>query len=177
MLDAESGAGAQEILKVISKARVFKSEPISGFSVNAQGTLVAVGSSEGEVKVIDAQKFTLIKPVKRAHMIFVTAMAWNPKGNVVLSGSADASALATKIKKQSWTLRLLLWFTVLVVLILCWVTVLSAIFPDPIARVLESRPDSWNAVADFFSEGIKPTSAAESIAPDPSSLSGLRDEL
>ncbi|CEF98356.1 Quinonprotein alcohol dehydrogenase-like superfamily [Ostreococcus tauri] len=163
--------------KVISKARVFKSEPISGFSVNAQGTLVAVGSSEGEVKVIDAQKFTLIKPVKRAHMIFVTAMAWNPKGNVVLSGSADASALATKIKKQSWTLRLLLWFTVLVVLILCWVTVLSAIFPDPIARVLESRPDSWNAVADFFSEGIKPTSAAESIAPDPSSLSGLRDEL
>ena len=137
--------------KVISKARVFKSEPISGFAVNAQGTLVAVGSSEGEVKVVDAQKFTLIKPVKKAHMIFVTTMAWNPKGNVVLSGSADASGLATKIKKQSWTLRLVIWFSVFVVLILFWVTILTAIFGDPVARVLES--DNWHAVADYFTEG------------------------
>ena len=50
--------------------------------------------------MVDAQKFTLIKP-KKARMIFVTTMAWNPKGNVVLSGSADASGLATKIDKQS----------------------------------------------------------------------------
>ena len=131
-----------------------QNEPISGFAVNAQGTLIAVGSSEGEVKVVDAQKFTLIKPVKKAHMIFVTTMAWNPKGNVVLSGSADASALATKIEKQSWTLRLVLWFTVFVMLIVGWITLLSTIFPDPLARALEDGDyaRAAQAVADYFSE-------------------------
>jgi prolactin regulatory element-binding protein len=164
--------------KVISKARVFKSEPISGFAVNAQGTLIAVGSSEGEVKVVDAQKFTLIKPVKKAHMIFVTTMAWNPKGNVVLSGSADASALATKIEKQSWTLRLVLWFTVFVMLIVGWITLLSTIFPDPLARALEEGDyaRAAQAVADYFSETKIPAATLETIEDAVAGVSA-RDEL
>jgi len=168
--------------KVVSKARIFKNEPISGFAVNAQGTLIAAGSSEGEVKVVDAQKFTLIKPVKKAHMIFVTTMAWNPKGNVVLSGSADASGLATKIDKQSWTLRLILWFTVLVILILAWVTLLSALFPDPLAKALESGDyaKAAQAVADYFSEGKNPASVVETIeevVEDVTQRLASRDEL
>ena len=139
-------------------------------------------SSEGEVKVVDAQKFTLIKPVKKAHMIFVTTMAWNPKGNVVLSGSADASGLATKIDKQSWTLRLILWFTVLVILILAWVTLLSALFPDPLAKALESGDYAKAAqvVADYFSEGKNPASVAETIEEvieDAAQHLASRDEL
>jgi len=151
--------------RVLSKARVFNKEPISGFAVNAQGTLVAVGSSEGHVKVVDALKFTPIKRVKGAHMIFVTTMAWNPKGNVILSGSADASGNAMKIRKRSWTLRLILWFTVLVLLTLFWLTILQFLFPDPLVHALESGDFSRaaQAVSDYFSEGKNPAGALDQL--------------
>ena len=111
-------------------------------------------------------------------MIFVTTMAWNPKGNVVLSGSADASALATKIEKQSWTLRLVLWFTVFVMLIVGWITLLSTIFPDPLARALEEGDyaRAAQAVADYFSEGKSPTATLETIEDAVAAVSA-RDEL
>jgi prolactin regulatory element-binding protein len=151
--------------RVLSKARVFNKEPISGFAVNAQGTLVAVGSSEGHVKVMDALKFTPIKRVKGAHMIFVTTMAWNPKGNVILSGSADASGNAMKIRKRSWTLRLILWLTVLVLLTLFWLTILQFLFPDPLVQALESGDFSRaaQAVSDYFSEGKNHAGALDQL--------------
>lgn len=140
--------------RVLGKSRMFRNEPISGFAVNAQGTLIAAGSSEGHVKVIDAIKFTPIKYIKGAHMIFVTTMAWNPRGNIILSGSADASGLATRINTRSWTLRLVLWFTVFVLLILGWTSVLLAFFPDPVTSALQDGDyaRAAQAVADYFNE-------------------------
>ena len=140
--------------RVLGKSRMFRNEPISGFAVNAQGTLIAVGSSEGNVKIVDATKFTPIKYIKSAHMIFVTTMSWNPRGNIILSGSADASVLATRIHKRSWTLRLVLWLTVFVLLIVGWTSVLMAFFPEPVTSALQDGDyaRAAQAVADYFNE-------------------------
>ena len=163
--------------RVLGKSRMFRNEPISGFAVNAQGTLIAAGSSEGHVKVIDAVKFTPIKYIKGAHMIFVTTMAWNPRGNIILSGSADASGLATKINTRSWTLRLALWFTVFVLLILGWTSVLLTFFPDPVTSALQDGDyaRAAQAVADYFNEANVADDTADVAASAIPSLEDVVD--
>lgn len=70
----------------------------------------------------------------------------------------------------------------LVILILAWVTLLSALFPDPLAKALESGDYAKAAqvVADYFSEGKNPASVAETIEEvieDAAQHLASRDEL
>jgi hypothetical protein len=52
---------------------------------------------------------------KGAHMIFVTTMAYNADGSVVLSGSADASACAHRVNKSGGVGTVLTYLMLLVV--------------------------------------------------------------
>ena len=110
-------------------------------------------------------------------MIFVTTMAWNPRGNIILSGSADASGLATKINTRSWTLRLALWFTVFVLLILGWTSVLLTFFPDPVTSALQDGDyaRAAQAVADYFNEANVADDTADVAASAIPSLEDVVD--
>lgn len=72
---------------VKSKSKVTR-DPISAMALAPDGSTLAVGNSEGHVCVVDGGSLAVRSVEKGAHMIFVTTMAYNTDGSVVLSGSA-----------------------------------------------------------------------------------------
>jgi prolactin regulatory element-binding protein len=60
--------------------------------------LLAIGSCEGDVAIVDAATLSIQQRVRQAHMIFVTAMEFDPNGQAVLTVSADYSARVTPIE-------------------------------------------------------------------------------
>ena len=81
--------------------------PVTAFDVSPCGRLVGAGSADGDVWIADARSFARRGGAKRAHMVFVTAVAFQrctppaapgTDGPVpaLLSVSADASARVTR---------------------------------------------------------------------------------
>jgi WD40 repeat protein len=66
---------------------------------------LAIGSSEGDISIVDAANLSVCQKLKRAHMIFVTSMEFSPNGRAILSVSADSSARVTAVepvRRSSW---------------------------------------------------------------------------
>ena len=92
--------------------RAFRDAPISAYAANKNGSRHACGSAEGDVVAFDggglrkqssnSRKRSLkrIAAARNAHMIFVTTISWNARGDVVLSGSADASVYCLHVKNK-----------------------------------------------------------------------------
>ena len=108
-----------ETWTVAMKCRVTR-EPVSAMSMAPDGSTLAVGNSEGHVVVVDGASLGVNGVDKGAHMIFVTTMAHNADGSVVLSGSADASACATRVNKSRGLGAVTLVMLLLVALALVW---------------------------------------------------------
>ncbi|GIL72850.1 hypothetical protein Vretimale_4521 [Volvox reticuliferus] len=61
--------------------------------VSADGSLVAVGTSEGDVVLLGCRPhLRVVKRFPRAHMVFTTNITFNKEATYVLSSSLDASA-------------------------------------------------------------------------------------
>ena len=94
----EAGAGGA---KAVGRARAFADGRISAFaawgSEKAGRSLVAAGSSEGEVRIFDGRNLATLLKVPKAHMIFTTDIAFSRDGNAVVSVSADASATCVPV--------------------------------------------------------------------------------
>ena len=96
-------------------------DPASSFGVSGNGRLVAFGTVEGELVVYTSDQLTERHRHKGAHMIFVTALAFGPSGDTLLSVSADAGARVTRLSAHATRKWLLLsafvvWIAVLVLL-------------------------------------------------------------
>ena len=97
-----------------------QADPITAMALSSSGSLVATGSSEGDVAIFSAVDFSPMKRVKNAHMVFVTGLDFrtpkctvedesgedmpittSPSGDTgvetLLSISADSAALVTVI--------------------------------------------------------------------------------
>jgi prolactin regulatory element-binding protein len=93
------------------KSKKLQEVPISAFAISRDGKLLAIGSCEGDVAIVDAATLSIQQRVRQAHMIFVTAMEFDPNGQAVLTVSADYSARVTPIEPvggDAWRGSLLL---------------------------------------------------------------------
>ncbi|CAK9867480.1 unnamed protein product, partial [Sphagnum jensenii] len=80
------------------KSKKLQEVPISAFAISRDGKLLAIGSCEGDVAIVDAATLSILQWVRQAHMIFVTAMEFHPNGQALLTVSADYSARVTRIE-------------------------------------------------------------------------------
>eukprot|EP00271_Cylindrocystis_brebissonii_P006449 TRINITY_DN19241_c0_g1_i1.p1 TRINITY_DN19241_c0_g1~~TRINITY_DN19241_c0_g1_i1.p1 ORF type:complete len:410 (+),score=93.77 TRINITY_DN19241_c0_g1_i1:784-2013(+) len=104
----------------------YHDEPISAFALSPDGSFLATGTAGGDVSVIAIQKMNVHQKVKRAHMVFVTAMDFSPDAKSLLSVSADSSARVTTIEQppkdwQEWQIYLILLFMFAVTAFLFWI--------------------------------------------------------
>ncbi|KAL2611024.1 hypothetical protein R1flu_022716 [Riccia fluitans] len=99
-------------------SRRLSEDPISAFSISPDGRFLAIGTSEGDMKVVSAKNLAVIQQVKNAHMVFVTSMEFSPNGRALLSVSGDSSARITVIadlsKGEGWRVYLLILLVLLV---------------------------------------------------------------
>ncbi|KAF8709609.1 WD40 repeats protein, partial [Rhizoctonia solani] len=72
-------------------ARIAKvaTRPITVFDVSQDGKLLAFGSSDLSVGILDSQKLVPLLTILRAHEFPPTALRFNPSGSLLASASAD----------------------------------------------------------------------------------------
>ncbi|KPV72073.1 uncharacterized protein RHOBADRAFT_56201 [Rhodotorula graminis WP1] len=73
------------------KTRTVSQKPVTAFDVSEDGTLLAYGSSDLSVGILDAVTLRPLLTVLHAHDFPVTALKFNPSASVLISGSADNS--------------------------------------------------------------------------------------
>ncbi|CAL1373941.1 unnamed protein product [Linum trigynum] len=91
-------------------------DSISSFNVSPDGMLLAIGTTQGDVVVVDSTKLGVQMVVRKAHLGFVTALAFSHDSRALVSASMDSSARVTVIKKKksggsSW------WIIILIILL------------------------------------------------------------
>ncbi|KAK4051472.1 hypothetical protein OIO90_004686 [Microbotryomycetes sp. JL221] len=71
------------------KTRTVSQKPVTAFDISDDGSLLAYGSSDLSVGILDASTLRPIMTVLHAHEFPVTAIKFNPAATLVVSGSAD----------------------------------------------------------------------------------------
>ncbi|CAN1143783.1 SEC12-like protein 2 [Linum perenne] len=75
-------------------------DSISSFNVSPDGRLLAMGTARGDVVVVDSAKMRVQMVVRKAHLGFVTALAFSHDSKALASASMDSSARVTLIKEK-----------------------------------------------------------------------------
>ncbi|CAI0410103.1 unnamed protein product [Linum tenue] len=75
-------------------------DSISSFNVSPDGRLLAIGTTQGDVVVVDSSKLGVQMVVRKAHLGFVTALAFSHDSRALVSASMDSSARVTLIKEK-----------------------------------------------------------------------------
>jgi prolactin regulatory element-binding protein len=83
-----------------SSKLIKRNNSISAFNVSADGKLLAVGTLEGDVLIIDSTKMQTNQIVKKAHLGLVTALTFSPDSRCLVSVSFDSRARLTVIKQK-----------------------------------------------------------------------------
>ncbi|KAG5531194.1 hypothetical protein RHGRI_025971 [Rhododendron griersonianum] len=91
-------------------------DPVCAFNVSADGKLLAVGTIQGDVLIINSANMHVQNVVRKAHLGLVTALMFSEDSRALVSASLDSSARVTVIKdakKNGFSL----WIVVLVILL------------------------------------------------------------
>jgi len=96
-----------------SSKLIKRNNSISAFNVSADGKLLAVGTLEGDVLIIDSTKMQTNQIVKKAHLGLVTALTFSPDSRCLVSVSFDSRARLTVIKQKGEKRRVYLWVAAL----------------------------------------------------------------
>ncbi|KZO98030.1 WD40 repeat-like protein [Calocera viscosa TUFC12733] len=75
----------------VKRSRLVDSKPVTVFDVSADGKLVAWGSSDLKIGVLDAKTFAPLLQILKAHEFPPTALKFSPDAALLVSGSADNS--------------------------------------------------------------------------------------
>ncbi|KAJ0095491.1 hypothetical protein Patl1_15388 [Pistacia atlantica] len=88
--------------KRIRSKQVF-CQSVTSFNVSADGKLLAIGTDKGDIAIINSSNMQVQTMVRKAHLGFVTALAFSDDSRALLSASMDSSARVTLIedKKES----------------------------------------------------------------------------
>ncbi|KAL7240237.1 hypothetical protein ACSBR2_005993 [Camellia fascicularis] len=73
-------------------------DPISAFNVAADGKLLAIGTIQGDVLIINSSSMHVQNMVRKAHLGLVTALMISQDSRALVSASLDSSARVTLIK-------------------------------------------------------------------------------
>ncbi|BGP27405.1 prolactin regulatory element-binding protein [Rhodotorula toruloides] len=79
------------------KTRTVSQKPVTAFDVSEDGTLLAYGSSDLSVGILDAVTLRPILTVLHAHDFPVTSLKFNPSASILISGSADNSVRVIEV--------------------------------------------------------------------------------
>ncbi|KAL5763289.1 hypothetical protein ACOSP7_019553 [Xanthoceras sorbifolium] len=92
-------------------------EPVSCFNISFDGKLVAIGTAQGDISIINSTSMKVHTMVKKAHLGIVTALAFSHDSRALVSASMDSSARVTLVedKKQSGGLNL--WIIIFIILL------------------------------------------------------------
>ncbi|GAA5828040.1 hypothetical protein JCM5353_003160 [Sporobolomyces roseus] len=83
------------------KTRTIGMKPITSFDVSEDGTLLAYGSSDLSIGILDAITLRPIMTILKAHDFPSTSLKFNPTSTLLLSGSADNSLRVIKVPSVS----------------------------------------------------------------------------
>ncbi|CAH1446203.1 unnamed protein product [Lactuca virosa] len=86
--------------KRISSKHVVR-DPISAFSVSNDGKLLAIGTNEGDIHILNSSNMKVHTVVKKAHLGPVTALAFSNDSRALASVSMDSSARVTMINETT----------------------------------------------------------------------------
>ncbi|CAN1306045.1 SEC12-like protein 2 [Linum perenne] len=125
-------------------------DSISSFNVSPDGRLLAMGTARGDVVVVDSAKMRVQMVVRKAHLGFVTALAFSHDSKALASASMDSSARVTLIKEKrngmyngvkpgGWNW----WVIVMVILlvIIAYFLMIQGLLPDLDFGVMKGRFD------------------------------------
>lgn len=73
-------------------------DPISAFDVSNNGKLLAIGTIQGDVLILNSSSMKVQTVVTKAHLGLVTALAFSNDSRALASASLDSSARVTLIK-------------------------------------------------------------------------------
>ncbi|CAA6665053.1 unnamed protein product [Spirodela intermedia] len=74
-------------------------DPVSAFSVSPDGKLLAIGTIEGDVVILDSS-MRVNSAVKRAHLGLVTTLVFSHDSRALASASFDSSTRVTLVEKK-----------------------------------------------------------------------------
>jgi len=92
-------------------------DTISAFNVSPDGKLLACGTTQGDVYILNSASKQVQTVVRKAHLGFVTALAFSHDSRALASVSLDSSARVTLIEENKKTGALSLWAILLVILL------------------------------------------------------------
>ncbi|KAF7849975.1 hypothetical protein BT93_L0053 [Corymbia citriodora subsp. variegata] len=91
--------------------------PVIAFNVSADGKLLAVGTTEGDIIIINSTSMKTQTVVRKAHLGFVTALAFSHDSRAIASVSMDSSATVTQVQDTNNGGGSRLWLIICIVLL------------------------------------------------------------
>ncbi|KAF5939219.1 hypothetical protein HYC85_023478 [Camellia sinensis] len=85
-------------------------DPISAFDVSADGKLLAIGTIQGDILIVNSASMRVQNMVRKAHLGLVTALMFSQDSRALVSASMDSSARVTLIKDKKKSGMFLLQF-------------------------------------------------------------------
>jgi prolactin regulatory element-binding protein len=105
--------------KRVSLKKIIKN-PFSAFTVSPDGNLIAVGTIEGDILVLNSMSMRTRTAIKKSHLGLVTSMAFSEDSRALVSVSMDASVRVTVItdeKKKGTSMWIILLIMILIIAI------------------------------------------------------------
>ncbi|XP_057961537.1 SEC12-like protein 2 isoform X2 [Malania oleifera] len=90
-------------------------DPVSAFNVSADGKLLAIGTIQGDILIINSTNMRAQTLIRKAHLGIVTTLAFSEDSRALASASMDSSARVTLILNKKNGLNL--WVVLLVILL------------------------------------------------------------
>ncbi|GAB4828767.1 hypothetical protein Ancab_018427 [Ancistrocladus abbreviatus] len=100
--------------RIVSKQIV--RDPISAFSVSDDGKLLAIGTIQGDILVMNSTTIQVQMMIKKAHLGLVTALAFSSDSRALVSASMDSIARVTIIQDKNKS-GFNYWIVVMIVLL------------------------------------------------------------
>ncbi|XP_031268785.1 SEC12-like protein 2 [Pistacia vera] len=100
------------------RAKQVVRQSVTSFNVSADGKLLAIGTDEGDIAIINSSNMQVHTMVRKAHLGFVTALVFSDDSRALLSASMDSSARVTLIedkKKSGLNLWIIIFFILLAI--------------------------------------------------------------
>uniref|UniRef100_A0A5B6ZBN3 Putative SEC12-like protein 2 n=2 Tax=Davidia involucrata TaxID=16924 RepID=A0A5B6ZBN3_DAVIN len=91
-------------------------DPVSAFNVSADGKLLAIGTIQGDILILNSTSMRVQTIVRKAHLGLVTTLMFSEDSRAVVSASLDSSARVTLIKDEKNS-GLSVWIIVFIILL------------------------------------------------------------
>ncbi|KAJ6599220.1 WD40 repeat-like protein [Mycena vulgaris] len=105
----------------VDKVRKIGDKGLTCFDVSPNGNLLAFGSSDYSVGLLDANTLAPLVTILKAHEFPPTTLKFNPTSRLLISGSADNSirviSVPDSVGKSSWSWMILILITLLIALL------------------------------------------------------------